>query len=564
MNTVILAIKTAVNNLFGIDLDVQLTRPDPQFGDFATNVAMQIAKLHGKDPHDVAQQLVGALVKANDYKDVLIAGPGFINIRVRDEYLSQELHRVINSPSEYGKSNLYKDKVIITEYSDPNPFKVLHVGHLYTSVIGDAISNLIEAAGGQVHRVNFGGDVGLHVGKTMWAIIRNFGGEYPEKLADIAESDRNEFMARCYVEGTRAYEDDEQAKAEITVMNKAAYRFHSENDHESPAAQIYWTCRTWSYDYFNAFYTRIGTKFEKYYPESTVAPLGLATVLEQRDKGVYTDSDGAIIFVGEPYGLHTRVFVNRDGLPTYEAKDVGLSIKKSEDYNFDQSIIITGNDIIEYMKVVLKSIEQFRPDLSERTKHITHGNVKLVGNEKMSSRKGNFLRAVDVIEAVADANESSQGNRDDAPVLGAIKYAFLKNRIGADIIFEPKESVSLQGNSGPYLQYALARAHSILRKSINKNLELTIPNSEYSQYERSLLAKIIEYPDVITEATVDLAPHQLCTYLYELAQTFNRFYENSKVVGDEREIIRTYLVMAYANVLNSGLIMLGIPTPERM
>ncbi len=564
MESANLLIQKIVKQLFDLDVNVELNRPDFKFGDFSTNIAMQLSKSLNKDAREIANQIIVELNKINEFDDVVIAGPGFINIRIKDENLANELTKIISNPSEYGKSRLYKDKVVLTEYSDPNPFKVLHIGHLYTSVVGDAISNLIEHAGGQVHRLNFGGDVGLHVAKTMWAIIRNFGGEYPEKLADIAESDRNEFMARCYVEGTRAYEDDEQAKAEIAVMNKAAYRFHADNDHESPAAQIYWTCRTWSYDYFNAFYARIGTKFEKYYPESTVAPLGLATVLEQRDKGVYTDSDGAIIFVGEPYGLHTRVFVNRDGLPTYEAKDVGLSIKKSEDYNFDQSIIITGNDIIEYMKVVLKSIEQFRPDLSERTKHITHGNVKLVGNEKMSSRKGNFLRAVDVIEAVADANESSQGNRDDAPVLGAIKYAFLKNKIGADVIFEPKESVSLQGNSGPYLQYALARAHSIMRKLTNKNLEFTIPNSEYSQYERSLLAKIIEYPDVITEATVDLAPHQLCTYLYELAQTFNRFYENSKVVGDEREIIRTYLVMAYANVLNNGLIMLGIPTPERM
>lgn len=562
MNNLSIVIKQIIQNLFGVDLDVQITRPDPQFGDFATNVAMQIAKTQGKNPRDIAQQLADALVKTNTYQDVSVAGPGFINISVRDDYLSAELQKVTDSPSEYGKSNLYQNKVIVTEYSDPNPFKVLHVGHLYTSTIGDAISNLIEAAGGQVHRVNFGGDVGLHVGKTMWAIIKNFGGEYPEKLNDIAENDRSEFMARCYVEGTRAYEDDEQAKAEITAMNKKVYQFHIDNDHESSAAQIYWTCRTWSYDYFNAFYARIGTKFEKYYPESTVAQIGLAIVLEQRDKGVYQNSDGAVIFVGEPYGLHTRVFVNKEGLPTYESKDVGLSIKKAQDYNFDQSIIITGNDIIEYMKVVLKSIEQFRPDLSSRTRHITHGNVKLAGNEKMSSRKGNFLRAVDVIEMVADANEAAQGNRNDAPVLGAIKYAFLKFRIGADSIFDPQDSVSLQGNSGPYLQYSLARARSIIAKIQTQKFDGA--SVEYMPFERSLLTKVSEYPEVIQQATIDLEPHQLCTYLYELAQTFNRFYENSKVVGDERENIRAHLVMAYANVLNNGLGLLGIPTPERM
>ena len=564
MDTISSALDKLVKELFGINIDSKFTRPDPQFGDLSTNIAMQISKQVGKNPREVAQQLVDALNDTGRFGQISIAGPGFINIRVLDDELSNELGKIIKNSSEYGKSNLYQQKVVITEYSDPNPFKVLHVGHLYTSVIGDAISNIIENAGGQVHRVNFGGDVGLHVGKTMWAIIKNFGGEYPEKLNDISESDRSEFMARCYVEGTRAYEDDEQAKIEITAMNKKVYQFHIDNDHESSAAQIYWTCRAWSYDYFNAFYARIGTKFEKYYPESTVAQVGLATVLEQRDKGVYQNSDGAIIFVGEPYGLHTRVFVNKEGLPTYEAKDVGLSIKKAQDYNFDQSIIITGNDIIEYMKVVLKSIEQYRPDLSSRTRHITHGNVKLVGNEKMSSRKGNFLRAVDVLDMVADANEAAQGNRNDEPVLGAIKYAFLKFRIGADSIFDPNESVSLQGNSGPYLQYALARAYSIIRKLSVDESAFTLLNDSFTQYERSLLVKLTEYPEVVEQATIDLEPHQLCTYLYELAQVFNRFYENSKVVGDEREKVRSYLVLAYANILKSGLKILGVPTPERM
>lgn len=557
-------IKNLVADLFNSDQDIVLTRPEPQFGDFSTNIAMQVAKNLGKNPREMAEQLAEKLRQKDEFCEVSVAGPGFINIKVNDNLLSDELKMIIDNPSQYGKTNLYQDKTIITEYSDPNPFKVLHVGHLYTSIVGDAISNLIEYAGGDVHRVYFGGDVGLHVGKTMWAIVKNFGGEIPEKLSEIVESDRSEFMARCYVDGSVAYEDDEIAKHEIVAMNKKVYQLNMDDDHSSGLAQIYWTCRTWSFDYFADFYSRIGTKFEKYYHESDVAPIGLATVLEQRKKGVYSDSQGAIVFVGEPYGLHTRVFVNKEGLPTYEAKDVGLSIIKDNDYNFDESIIITGNDIIEYMKVVLKSIEQFRPDLSSRTKHITHGNVKLTGGVKMASRKGNFLRAIDVLEMVADANEVAQGNRDEAPMLGAIKYAFLKSRIGPDIIFEPKESVSIQGNSGPYLQYSLARARSIIRKIAVKNKQFIPPTEPYSDYERGLLVKLTEYPDVISQATVDLAPHQLCTYLYELAQVFNRFYENSQVLGDEREQTRVYLVTAYADVINSGLKILGIPTPERM
>lgn len=564
MDKISIDIRLIVKQLFNINQDIQLSRPDSQFGDYATNVAMQIAKQMGNNPREIAEKLVEKIRESENISEVSIAGPGFINLRIKDSILTDELNKIINNPSEYGKSSLYKGKVVVTEYSDPNPFKVLHVGHFYTSVIGDAISNLIEYAGGEVHRVNFGGDVGLHVGKTMWAIINMLGGENPEKLSEIAVDNRSEWMANCYIEGTRAYEDDEKAKSEIISLNKKVYQFHADNDHESPLAQIYWTCREWSYDYFNAFYERIGTKFEKYYPESETAQIGLSTVLEQKDKGVYKDSEGAVIFVGEPYGLHTRVFVNKEGLPTYEAKDVGLSIKKWNDYHFDESIIITGNDIIDYMKVVIKSIEQFMPELALRTRHITHGNVKLSGDIKMSSRKGNFLRAVDVLDITADQNEAIQGNRNDEPVLGAIKYAFLKFRIGADSIFEPKESVSLHGNSGPYLQYALSRAKSIIRKITSNGSEFNSPSDSYSQYERSLLFKLTEYTEVIEQATMEFAPHHLCTYLYELAQTFNRFYENDKVAGDEREQIRLRLVAAYASILSNGLTVLGIPTPEKM
>ncbi len=556
-------INEAVQALYGdVAVDVKITRPDPQFGDYSTNVAMQLAGSLGKNPREIAEQLAVELRDNNDFSDVTIAGPGFINIRLADRVLAQDLTHIVEQENNYGRPTTYVGKVVVTEYSDPNPFKVLHAGHLYTSVIGDAISNLIEHAGGTVHRVNFGGDVGLHVGKTMWAILQRLGGEYADKLADIPEAERSEWMASAYVEGTNAYEDNEDSKAEIIILNKKVYQLHNDNDHESAFAHIYWTCREWSYDYFNAFYDRINTHFEKYYPESETAPTGLATVLEQKDKGVYEESQGAVVFVGEPYDLHTRVFINSEGLPTYEAKDVGLSIRKWADYHFDESVIITGNDITEYMKVVLKSIEQFLPELAKRTKHFTHGNVKLAGGVKMSSRKGNFLRAVDVLDIAADENEKAQGNRDDAPVLGAVKYAFLKSRIGPDIIFEPKESVSIHGNSGPYLQYAHARAVSIVQKSTASTEGVLI--DQFDQYERALLVKLTEYPEVIANAVNELSPHLVCTYLYELAQVFNRFYEKSHVIGDEREAIRVRLVKAYAGILKNGLTVLGIPAPDKL
>lgn len=547
------AIAAATKELFAADVSIVLTRPEEQFGDYATNVALQLSKQLGKNPREVADALSVKIREslADTVSDVSVARPGFINVKLSDKALLEAMK------TQPVKS--LEGRTVVAEYSDPNPFKVLHAGHLYTSVVGDAIANLLEHAGAEVHRVNFGGDVGLHVGKTMWAILRELGGEHPEKLDQIPEAERSEWMAQNYVAGTQTYEDDEQVKAEIIALNKRVYQLHDDNDHDSAFAKIYWTCRQWSYDYFDAFYQRIGTKFEKYYPESQTAPLGLKTVQEHIGD-VYEKSDGAVVFDGEKYGLHTRVFINSEGLPTYEAKDVGLSMMKWQDYHFDESVIITGNDIVEYMKVVLKSIEQFEPKLAASTVHLTHGNVKLAGGVKMSSRKGNFLRAYDVLDAAAEANKAITGQDNEQTVLGAVKYSFLKTRMGGDIIYDPVESVSLEGNSGPYLQYAHARARSILRKVEGEPAEA----ETLEEGERSLVRKISEYAEVVDKAVADLMPHHIATYLYELAQVFNRFYEHNRVIDDPRQAVRLGLVQRYADTLQNGLELLGIPAPHQM
>jgi len=550
-------LRVAIQELFGITLEAELTRPEAQFGDYATNVALQLATRLNNSPRVVAEELTSKLREAYGDKaqDISIAGPGFINITLSDAALAHAAADAL-----VVKPQMYQGQSVVLEYSDPNPFKVLHAGHLYQTVFGESIANLLQAFGASVHRVNFGGDVGLHVGKTMWAILQELGGEYPEKLADIPREQRSEWMARCYVHGTNAYEDDETSKVAIVELNRRVYQLVSDKDHDSPFAQVYWTCRQWSYNYFNEFYARIGTHFERYYPESETAPLGIETVKEQLKRGVYEESDGAIVFKGEPYGLHTRVFINSNGLPTYEAKDVGLTMAKWHDYHFDLTIIITGNDIVEYMKVVLKSIEQFEPELVRRSKHLTHGQLKLQGGVKMSSRKGNILRAVDVLEAASKANKQATGRDDEQTVLGAVKYAFLKQRIGADIIYNPAESVSLEGNSGPYLQYAHARARSILKKSNQPTGQLV----ELDEDERRLARAISEYPEVLDKVAHELMPHHVATYLYELAQAFNRFYEHAKVIGDPHEAARLKLVELYASVLKDGLQLLGIAAPDHM
>jgi arginyl-tRNA synthetase len=549
-------IKRIVDSLFGVDVKVALTRPEPKFGDFSTNIAMQL----GGKPAENAAKIIEELQKLQEVSNAEPAGPGFINITLKDEILQTVVSEVLDKKEDYGKNKIYEGKVVVAEYSDPNPFKVLHAGHLYTTLIGDVIANLLETAGAPVKRVNFGGDVGLHVGTTMWAIIQKLGGEHPEKLTDIKTEDRMQWVSEQYVKGTQALEEDETAKVEIREINKRVYALHDTGDHDSPFAQIYWTCRQWSYDGFNELYKLLQVApFDKYYPESETTGLGLKSVNEGLVSGVFEKSDGAVVLKGESAGLHTRVFLTSEGLPTYEAKDLGLALTKWQDYHFDLSIMITGNDIVEYMKVVQFALKAFQPEVSERSKHITHGMLKLAGDGKMSSRKGNVLLASDVLESAEAASKANSGKDQHETVLAAVKYAFLKQRIGGDIIYNPEESVSILGNSGPYLQYAHARAVSILKK---KNTGMR--NYELDSSERQLVRKISEFPEVVEVAVNELSPHLICTYLYELAQEFNSFYEINRVIGDDREGMRLSLVSAYTSVLKNGLKLLGITAPDSM
>ena len=543
MDNIRIKITELVKELYGFDFEPEVTMaPENIEADYSSNAPLKLAKELHRAPMQIAEELKEKL-------NAEVSAPGFLNFKVTNEYLSEVINDLDAGFLKNISSDAYSGKTVICEFSDPNPFKVLHVGHLYTSIVGDAISRLFEYAGAKVVRANFGGDVGLHVAKTLY-VLQNRPDDFT--ILDIA---------KCYVEGTAAYDDDETAHAEITKINKEIYQINANNIHGTKLADYYWRGRELSYDYFRDFYASIGLEFDKYYPESTVAGLGLETVKKELAAGVYEMSDGAVVFRGDKFGLHTRVFINKEGVPTYEAKDVGLIFTKWDDYHFDKSVVITGSEQADYMKVVLKSIEQYAPDLVEKTSHLMHGLVKLPGNVKMSSRKGNFLKAVDVIEMVQDALKEEYDSSDAKVSMAATKYAFIKYKMGGDIVFDPKESVKMTGNSGPYLLYSAVRAKKILKNSKNKAVA---SGYVYNAYERNLIKKIIEYKDILKEAVAEMAPHKVAMYLYELAQEFSRFYENCQVAGSDEEAERMKLVKVYLDTMVHGLNILGIEVPEEM
>lgn len=556
MDTYSTIIAQAVKRRFGLEQAVQLSRPDAAFGDYATNVAMQLAKPLGRSPREIAEELAEELRASERFSDVSVAGPGFLNVRLSESAL---LELVRERPRL-----VYAGQKIVFEYSCPNAFKELHTGHLYQTVFGDIASRLMLVGGANLQRTSFGGDVGLHVAKCLWGMVAELDGEDPAKL-DTVEHDafaRSRWISSCYVRGAKAYEDDAATKTEIDELNKTIYGFHEHNDHESPLAQIYWATRQWSYDYFDAFYKLINVESLRYYPESQTAPVGMEVVKEQLAKGLLKESDGAVVFEGdESKHLHTRVFVTSKGLPTYETKDIGVIWMEKEEYDFDHRYLLTGNDQKEYMRVVYAAAEAFRPELAGTMTHLTNGTVKFADGKKMSSRLGNVTRALDVLDIVREKVSELVEDKDmiETVTLGAIKYAFARYKLGGDIAFDVEETVSLQGNSGPYLQYAHARARRILEKT-----GVAAMPTEVRDEDRALVRKLGEYGEVLTLAIRSLEPHHICNYLFELAQEFNRYYEKNQVAGSEFEAHRAGIVAMYADALAAGLTMLGIDAPDKM
>lgn len=566
---------------FSVDVPENATH-----GDYSTNVAMVLAKPLGKSPREIAERIKLEIenLKLKILDRVEVAGPGFINFFISRNALLNTLQTIEEKNDTYGTSDVLKDTKVITEFTDPNPFKEFHIGHLYSNTVGEALSRLVESQGADIRRVCYQGDIGLHVAKAIWGLQKKLqdSGLTLENLEKKTLKEKAKFLGQGYAIGSTGYEENEVIKKEIIEINKKVFA------QDSDIYEIYKQGKSWSLEYFETIYARLGTKFDNYFFESEVGEDGKKLVLGYLEKGVFKESDGAVIFPGEEYGLHNRVFINSLGLPTYEAKELGLAPSKYDYFPYDQSIVITGNEINAYFKVLLKALSFIRPELAEKTFHIGHGMVRLPEG-KMSSRTGNVITGewlLDeakrrVIEKMREVKtQDDHGSRftvdgseteEIAEKVGvaAVKYALLKSGIGGDIAFSFDESISFEGNSGPYLQYTYVRTQSILAKFETRNSKLEINNLEIRNLkleieEEFLLRHLVHFPEIVSYATQAYAPNLLCEYLYQLAQKFNLFYAKHKIVGSDNEQFRLQLTSSVGQVLKNGLTLLGIPTVEKM
>jgi arginyl-tRNA synthetase len=608
-------------------------------GTYTTNIGFILGKKTGKNPQEVAQQIVDELEKVKTQgleklKDqelvaalekIEVVGPGFINLTISAPYLLLDL---VNKISTRFNEDHKKGRIMI-EYTDPNPFKPLHIGHLYSNAVGESIARMYEYLGFEVKRVCYQGDVGLHVGKALFGMKLQLEKALGKSLSDCSSDQiqveidsvvalslpkQSEWLGKAYALGAQEYEVVPEAKAAIERYNiysfviaealnphkdeallleyeaiatkKTQEAYSKELDH---CRILYTIGRDMSLKYFESQYKFLGTKFDHYYLESQVAGKGKAIVESHLDDGVFEESSGAIVFHGEKFRLHTRVFINAWGLPTYEAKELGLAPVKYSDWAFDRSVIVTAKEINEYFQVIESALRQIYPELADKMIHLGHGVVKLPEG-KMSSRKGNAPTIEGLFELVRDAlskvmvkRNTATGKNDQETLnriaIAAVKYTLLKVSLPADIIFDLEKSIDTEGDSGPYLLYTIVRAKNVLKKIGIENSEEYSPSHElkippetvWATEELELLRNLSYAESIWQEAAQAHAPSRLCRYGVVVAQGFNALYAKYKIVPEEMQVVsaqdiapRVLLTVATAKILTKTLRLLGIETVESM
>lgn len=335
--------------------------------------------------------------------------------------------------------------------------------------------------------------------------------------------------------------------------------------------------KDWCLEYFNSIFERTYTKFDISYLESDMSQEAMNIVNENTlgsGKGIFMKNEGAVIYEGdEKKGLHTRVFINSEGLPTYEAKDLALAFRKFDQISFDESLIITANEQTSYFKVVLDALSQLKPEVASRYKHLSHGMVKLPGAEKMSSRKGKIVegewllnetkrRVEETMKSSGKWSEEEISEVSERISISAIKYSFIKVSVGKDVIFDIEKASSFDGDTGPYLLYVYARCKSILNGE-NKQRDHS-ENVGIDIYTKELLRVISRYRGHLLVSGLNYSPSILCSYLFDLGQTFNTFYQNVRVLESDQRAFLLDVVAATSMIISNGLEVLGIKVVEKM
>jgi len=578
-----------INSLknIGLEGEFELSQPPKaDMGDLAFP-CFQFAKREGKNPTEVAKDLaqkLNDLFTKEDMRqsslifEVKAFGP-YVNFFLdSNELASYVLDGIESAGEKYGELKIGKGKKVLIEFGCPNPLKVFHLGHLKNLITGESVVRVFANAGYEVIRINYQGDVGMHIAKALFGLQTTDNG--PQSFDAVLQimkdmeskflAERVAFLGEAYARGAKHFDSGDEAKGEVAEFNKKVYAKDPEIE------EVYQLARQWSLDYFDTIYKKLGTHFDQFYFESQVFERGTELVREGVKNGIFKESDGAVIFEGSKYGFHDRVFISSQGYPTYEGKDIGLAERHFQEHHPDMVIHVVGKEQTGYFQVVFKALEQVFPATMGKEYHLPGGYLQLKGEKKMSSRTGNVISGEDLIAQVEKSvreimKENDLDNKDEIikkVSQAVLKYAMLKSDILQDVSFDMQESISFSGDSGPYLLYIVARIKSILKKSKVKNQKSkVIFDIDIKTEEKRLLLMLSRYPEATREAVESYDPSKVAKYIFDLAQVFNSFYQACPILQattEEAQLFRLRIIKNVETVMESGLNLLGIEVVEEM
>ena len=584
------AIARALKDLYGVEqspasIALQDTRRDFR-GDY-TLVVFPYVKQARKSPEAVATE-IGEAVKAPLPE---VAGynviKGFLNFEIADSYWLHFLAERAGQ-SDYGLVHPAADAApVVVEYSSPNTNKPLHLGHIRNNLLGWSVSQLLAAAGANVKKVNLVNDRGIHICKSMLAWLRYGNGETPESTGMKGDH----LVGKYYVEFDKHYKEEvkqlmesgveeEQAKREAPLMVEAQQMLKRWEEGDKEVRALWEKMNGWVYAGFDETYDRLGVGFDKVYYESQTYLLGKELVQKGLDMGVlFRKEDGSVWCDLTGDGLDQKLLLRKDGTSVYMTQDLGTALLRHKDFGAERLIYVVGNEQDYHFKVLKLILGKLGFPWADKVYHLSYGMVELP-NGKMKSREGTVVDADDLIdemERTAEEMSREHGKNDELSpeeqkhlyhilALGALKYFILKVDPTKNMLFNPAESIDFNGNTGPFIQYTHARIRSIVRKAGSASA-LDTEHVALNEKERGVLKVLHSLPETIASAANAYSPAMVANYAYELAKAFNSFYQDTPILREENQQLKTMrinLCAAVASALKNTMNILGIEVPERM
>ncbi len=587
-------VQSSVKSLYGIDAtpeQIQLSKTKKEYAGNMTLVTFPFVKLARKSPEAIGQE-IGAYMQA--HSDI-IAGfnvvKGFLNLTLNPHFWIETLKK-IHADADFGKQKATENApLMMVEYSSPNTNKPLHLGHIRNNLLGYSIAEIQKANGWKVIKTNIVNDRGIHICKSMLAWLRFGNGETPESSGKKGDH----LVGDYYVKFDQEYKKqvkqlmeeqhlpEEEAKKQAPLMQEAQAMLLKWEQNDPEVRALWQKMNSWVYAGFDETYKALGVDFDKIYYESDTYLEGKKKVEEGLEKGIfYRRPDGSVWADLTQDGLDEKLLLRTDGTSVYMTQDIGTAKLRFEDYPIDKMVYVVGNEQNYHFQVLSILLDRLGFAWGKSLVHFSYGMVELPEG-KMKSREGTVVDADDLIaDMITTARETSTGlgKLDDCTPeeatnvfrmvgLGALKYFILKVDPRKNMLFNPKESIDFNGNTGPFIQYTHARIRSVLRKAAEQGIAFDNWDAkpEISDKEITLIQLLAEFPAIVRQAGDEFSPALIANYVYELAKEFNQFYHDFTILGEtdtDKKCLRLLISADVAKVIKTGMGLLGIEVPERM